>query len=551
MRTTFLLVVAVLAAVLLVSATVWEGVSDVSAPRDLPRAYSVATNSFPRNTVVDITNLENGKMVRVIVIANLETTGGLLATLSHNAADAIDLRHDSTCRIRMNQSSDNAPPRARGTPAPHYQLGPIDASGAVLASTAEEEAPASSATTANRSTPAQSVATTERPAATETVATASKPVPTESATTTSKQPTANNVTTTSKPVPAESTTTVSKPVPAESTTTVSKPIPAENTATTSKPAATENTPLASKSVATETVPVASKPAATQSATTASKPAATETVPVASKPASAESAAPTQNTTTASKPVATEIAPVASKPALTMISVEEPEAKENDIIAADESAVADDAIAVSEPIVTDNVIAADEPVVTNNVIVADEAIATDVIVADGLAMTDNIVAADSPTVIDAKPQPEPRIVSGTLTLIPAEERVPTATEESAVAASRDVAPKNTVSKNAPHPVRIAEPAYTLPAEFSPFQAPLISSLERGKWYVQLGVYSRPDNVEDEISRIGTAYPVAIQNVGNDTSPMFRILLGPLNQGESGAMLQRFKSIGYADAFIRHN
>jgi len=48
-----------------------------------------------------------------------------------------------------------------------------------------------------------------------------------------------------------------------------------------------------------------------------------------------------------------------------------------------------------------------------------------------------------------------------------------------------------------------------------------------------------------------YPLAVQNVGSDTNPMFRILLGPLNQGESGAMLQRFKSIGYSDAFIRYN
>jgi cell division septation protein DedD len=77
------------------------------------------------------------------------------------------------------------------------------------------------------------------------------------------------------------------------------------------------------------------------------------------------------------------------------------------------------------------------------------------------------------------------------------------------------------------------------------------LEQGKCYVQVGVYTRPDNVEDEVSRIGTGYPLAIQNVGTDTSPMFRVLLGPLNRGESEAMLQRFRSIGYTDAFVRYN
>jgi cell division septation protein DedD len=117
-----------------------------------------------------------------------------------------------------------------------------------------------------------------------------------------------------------------------------------------------------------------------------------------------------------------------------------------------------------------------------------------------------------------------------------------------------ASKNAASLDAPPPITQTTEtpaAYAPPSDFSPFQAPLISSLERGKWYVQLGVYTRPDNVEDEIIRIGSAYPVAIQNIGTDTSPMFRVLLGPLNQGESGAMLQRFKSIGYADAFVRYN
>ncbi|MDR1858956.1 MAG: SPOR domain-containing protein [Treponema sp.] len=86
-------------------------------------------------------------------------------------------------------------------------------------------------------------------------------------------------------------------------------------------------------------------------------------------------------------------------------------------------------------------------------------------------------------------------------------------------------------------------------FSPFQAPLISGLQRNKWYVQVAAYARPDYVEDEISRIGKEYPLAIQNIGTDTSPMFRVLLGPLNQGESGAVLQRVKSIGYKNAFAR--
>jgi hypothetical protein len=158
--------------------------------------------------------------------------------------------------------------------------------------------------------------------------------------------------------------------------------------------------------------------------------------------------------------------------------------------------------------------------------------------------------------------EPGTMYGRLSLVPSEERIPTATGY--LIAPEDIIPSlgvpiaaQTESSYVPPIAAAAQPelSYAPPAEisadFSPFQAPLISRLEKNKWYVQVALYGRAEYVEDEISRIGTSYPLAIQNVGTDTSPLFRVLLGPLNQGESGAMLQRFKSLGYADAFVRYN
>jgi cell division septation protein DedD len=151
--------------------------------------------------------------------------------------------------------------------------------------------------------------------------------------------------------------------------------------------------------------------------------------------------------------------------------------------------------------------------------------------------------------------------GRLTLVPSEERLPTATGY--VIAPENIIPSIGVPVAAQSEAAYAPPVVaTLPeasyapsvgssAEFSPFQAPLISRLERNKWYVQVALYGKAEYVEDEISRIGMGYPLAIQNVGTDTNPLFRVLLGPLNQGESGAMLQRFKSLGYTDAFVRSN
>ena len=84
--------------------------------------------------------------------------------------------------------------------------------------------------------------------------------------------------------------------------------------------------------------------------------------------------------------------------------------------------------------------------------------------------------------------------------------------------------------------------------APFKAPLVNELERGKWYVQIGVYTGADHVEYAVKRVGTADPVVIQTVGTDTDPMFRVLLGPFTQSESKTMLQRFRDKGY-DAFLR--
>ncbi|MDR3167139.1 MAG: septal ring lytic transglycosylase RlpA family protein, partial [Treponema sp.] len=89
-----------------VGASIWEGAAAVSAGGDLPeRGYYAATNSFPRNTIVDVTNLETGKTVRVIVAGTLDTPG-LLAILSRDAASDIGLQSRSIGRIRMTQPTD-------------------------------------------------------------------------------------------------------------------------------------------------------------------------------------------------------------------------------------------------------------------------------------------------------------------------------------------------------------------------------------------------------------------------------------------------------------
>lgn len=123
----------------------------------------------------------------------------------------------------------------------------------------------------------------------------------------------------------------------------------------------------------------------------------------------------------------------------------------------------------------------------------------------------------------------------LTLEPAERRVPEVTY-----------PPQT------SPVEIVQPPITAvpstPAPFITFSVPVIGSLEKGKYYIQVAALSKRESVENEINAIGRSVPIALQTTGSEDKPIYRILIGPVNLGESGALLQHYKTI-YKDAFVR--
>jgi hypothetical protein len=101
-----IVLIAAVAGFLFTGASPWEGAAAIAPDGELPASGRfVATNSFPRNTVVDITNIETGKSTRVIVAGGLDNPG-LLGTVSREAAEIIGMRSGSVSRIRMTQPSD-------------------------------------------------------------------------------------------------------------------------------------------------------------------------------------------------------------------------------------------------------------------------------------------------------------------------------------------------------------------------------------------------------------------------------------------------------------
>ncbi|MDR0409088.1 MAG: hypothetical protein LBH18_01625, partial [Spirochaetaceae bacterium] len=86
----------------------WEGASTPDFYGALPeRGFYVATNSFPRNTVVDIVNLETGKTIQAIVVDNPSSISENAVILSRDAAEAIGMGTRSSVRIRISPPADS------------------------------------------------------------------------------------------------------------------------------------------------------------------------------------------------------------------------------------------------------------------------------------------------------------------------------------------------------------------------------------------------------------------------------------------------------------
>ncbi|WP_028974915.1 hypothetical protein [Spirochaeta cellobiosiphila] len=88
----FLILTVLFVSFRLFSQSNWQGKADVSKFGELPeRGYYAASNDFPRDTKVSVTNNNNGKKVVVSILNELPNEPGLLLLLSPEAAKALDM----------------------------------------------------------------------------------------------------------------------------------------------------------------------------------------------------------------------------------------------------------------------------------------------------------------------------------------------------------------------------------------------------------------------------------------------------------------------------
>ena len=215
-------------------------------------------------------------------------------------------------------------------------------------------------------------------------------------------------------------------------------------------------------------------------------------------------------------------------------VEEEEVEEEVVYIAEPEEIEEEAEYIAEPIVEEEEVEEEAVYIAEPIVEEEEAEEEAVYIAEPV-IEEEEVEEEIEHIVETPVPEEAKFV-----LVPAKEQPPENTIYGIDPA--DIIPGLSTVTPAKEP-EILPPVITE----SNFSADRIYELTRGWYYVQIGAYDSPQLVENALSQIDRRYkPVVFK----DGDIWYRVLLGPLNQGESAAVLQRFKSIGYKDAFVRY-
>ena len=96
---------------------------------------------------------------------------------------------------------------------------------------------------------------------------------------------------------------------------------------------------------------------------------------------------------------------------------------------------------------------------------------------------------------------------------------------------------------PEPEPVAAPA----TSYDKYIVTSLKDLESGKYYIQIAVYASDENILEVINKYGNNYPITIVPMAGGNKK--QILVGPVTMDEYKVVLERFKSYGFKDAFLR--
>lgn len=131
----------------------------------------------------------------------------------------------------------------------------------------------------------------------------------------------------------------------------------------------------------------------------------------------------------------------------------------------------------------------------------------------------------------------------IVLVPADSMppVPQESEESEVAQNVEIEETAVTSENEPEVEAKPELSY------EKYMVESLRNLESGKYYIQIATLSIDENIMEIVKKYGNNYPITIVPMAGGIRK--QIMVGPLSVDEYAVVLERFKSYGYKDAFLR--
>jgi hypothetical protein len=80
-------------------------------------------------------------------------------------------------------------------------------------------------------------------------------------------------------------------------------------------------------------------------------------------------------------------------------------------------------------------------------------------------------------------------------------------------------------------------------------PVVSDLVDNNYYLQIGAYTVPATAQVAVDALSATYPMAVLPIDSRGTTVYRVLVGPLEQDETGTLLMWLRAKGYRDTFIR--
>jgi hypothetical protein len=112
-----------------------------------------------------------------------------------------------------------------------------------------------------------------------------------------------------------------------------------------------------------------------------------------------------------------------------------------------------------------------------------------------------------------------------------------------------APVTEVAPLAPEKEPSVESASVSKIPAQKMNLPYITSFVKDSFYVQIASYSDPVHVKNIVEKYGKKYPIAVERSTSTSGEILKVFIGPVQKDEYGAVLDRFKNLGFKDSFVK--